>query len=69
MLISGQSAKSGQDPSKMSFVPYGFLGKGKPVEGYLKKHKTHFTPTLPISQTPKGIKIDEIRVKILEVTE
>jgi len=53
----------------MSFVPYGFLERGKPVEGYFKNHKTHFTARLLISQTPKGIKIDEIRVKILEVTE
>ena len=37
VLISGLSAKSGRDTSKMSFVPYGFLYKGKPVEGYLKK--------------------------------
>jgi len=31
----------------MNFVPYGFLGRGKPVEGYFKKHKTHFTKKIP----------------------
>jgi len=35
--ISGHNAKSRYDTSKMSFVPYGFLEGGKPVEGYFKK--------------------------------
>jgi len=63
VLISGQSAKSRQDTSKMSFVPYGFLYEGKPVEGYLKKHKTHFTPTLPISQTQTELRVTKLKLR------
>jgi len=42
VLLSENGAKSRQDTSKMSFVPYGFLYKGKPVEGYLKKAQNSF---------------------------
>ena len=43
VLMPRNGAKSRLSASKMSFVPYGFLEGGKPVEGFFIKNKTYFT--------------------------